>query len=75
MFAIETWWLEKNDFMYGKKNNLTLVGHYTQLVWASTHEVGCGLAECHQKLYDKEGRKVVGKGKIFYNYVCNYCPM
>lgn len=69
-FAIETWWLEKKDFTYGKPNNLTITGHYTQLVWAATHEVGCGIAKCyHHGNYQKT------KAKLFYNYVCNYCPM
>ncbi|XP_060516924.1 cysteine-rich venom protein natrin-2-like isoform X2 [Cylas formicarius] len=64
-FAVETWWLEKDRFAFGKKNNLTVVGHYTQLVWAATHEVGCGLAECSASSVP---------WKKFYNYVCNYCP-
>ncbi|CAG9771976.1 unnamed protein product [Ceutorhynchus assimilis] len=76
LFAIETWWLEKNAFKYGGENNMTLVGHYTQLVWAATHEVGCGLTKCHQKIYDKNGNIVAnGPKRIFYNYVCNYCPI
>lgn len=41
------------------------MGHYTQMVWASTHEIGCGLSKCSLKL----------TGKTFYNYICNYCPM
>ncbi|XP_076271287.1 cysteine-rich secretory protein 2-like isoform X1 [Rhynchophorus ferrugineus] len=73
-FAIETWWLEKNDFKYGKKTNMSVVGHYTQLVWASSHEVGCGLAKCYQKVYDKEQKEIESKKRVFYNYVCNYCP-
>ena len=42
LFAIKTWWLEKDFFHYGKHthNNLTLVGHYTQMVWAATHRYG-----------------------------------
>lgn len=68
-FAIETWWLEKDDFIYGKMNNLTLVGHYTQMVWATTHEVGCGIAKCYH-----HGNYKYSKAKLYYNYVCNYCP-
>ncbi|KAK3921014.1 Cysteine-rich secretory protein 3 [Frankliniella fusca] len=59
-FAVETWNLEKRNFTYGAAtNNLTLVGHYTQLV-------GCGFHKC-----PKGGNR----GKPYYAYVCNYCPM
>lgn len=75
LFAIETWWLEKNAFKYGEKNNLTLVGHYTQLVWAASHELGCGLSECHQETFDKNGTVNPRQKRTFFNYVCNYCPM
>jgi hypothetical protein len=66
-FAIKTWFLERHDFTYGSsQNNLYMVGHYTQLVWATTHKVGCGFQKC-----ERGGLK----GKTYYNYVCNYCPM
>ncbi|XP_063932035.1 cysteine-rich secretory protein 2-like [Zophobas morio] len=66
LFAIKSWFLERDNFTYGgTNNNLHVVGHYTQMVWATTHEVGCGLSYC--RLQDTE--------KTFYNYVCNYCPI
>ena len=34
-------------------------GHYTQLVWASTEDVGCGMAVCPSR------------GQV---WVCNYRP-
>ena len=79
MFAIKTWFLEKHNFTYGSAlNNLFEVGHYTQMVWAATHKVGCGFAKCPLK----PDKRAVGKHsrsskqpKYFYNYVCNYCPM
>ncbi|CAG9854368.1 unnamed protein product [Phyllotreta striolata] len=65
--AIKTWWMEKNLFIYGKPNqDYRTIGHYTQVVWATTHRVGCGFAECFS---DTEFGT-----KVFYNYVCNYCP-
>ncbi|XP_049822156.1 cysteine-rich secretory protein 2-like isoform X2 [Aethina tumida] len=67
LFAIKTWWLEKDLFTFGKRNNLTLVGHYTQMVWAATHEVGCGISKCN-----RYGNVT---GAVYYNYVCNYCPI
>ncbi|KAJ9589226.1 hypothetical protein L9F63_027989 [Diploptera punctata] len=66
-FAIKTWFLERHDFTYGSSyNNLYAVGHYTQMVWATTHKVGCGFHRC------QHGGP---KGKPYYNYVCNYCPI
>lgn len=68
LFAIETWYLEKDHFVYGNRSNdLKIVGHYTQMVWAATHEVGCGLSECY-----RTGNNTWRK---YFNYVCNYCPM
>lgn len=66
-FAVETWNLEKHNFTYGSdSNNLTLVGHYTQMVWAASHQVGCGFHKCPQG---------GSRNKPYYAYVCNYCPM
>ncbi|KAK8758885.1 hypothetical protein V5799_003482 [Amblyomma americanum] len=66
-FAIKIWFLEHHNFSFGDTgNNIpSMVGHYTQMVWYSSHKVGCGLHYC--------GRNVVKKP--FYNYVCNYCPI
>ncbi|CAH1183520.1 unnamed protein product [Phaedon cochleariae] len=70
-FAVNTWWLEKDLFKFGKpNNNLTIIGHYTQMVWASTHEIGCGIAKCLH-----HGNYLYTKAKVYYNYVCNYCPI
>lgn len=67
LFALRTWFLERNNFTYGShRNDLNVVGHYTQMVWAASHKVGCGLAKC------ASGGP---KNKPFFNYVCNYCPM
>lgn len=81
MFATKTWFLEKHNFTYGSAvNNLFEVGHYTQMVWAATHKVGCGFTKCPFKP-DRRFISVNKKShhhkhpKYFYNYVCNYCPM
>ncbi|XP_050670213.1 cysteine-rich venom protein 2-like [Leptidea sinapis] len=63
-FATKTWFLEYKNFTYGAPvRNLKAVGHYTQMVWATSHKVGCGVAHC-----------AGGPWGHFYNYVCHYCP-
>ena len=49
-WAIEKWFLEKNDYDY---DNATCVGakgepcgHYTQIVWATTRSIGCAYHRC-----------------------------
>jgi len=61
--AIQAWHSEVSKFTFGSASNVFHeVGHYTQMVWAKTHKVGCGFAKCK----DAKG--------VFFNYVCNYCP-
>lgn len=63
-FAVKTWFMEKLNFTYEGDNDLEIVGHYTQLVWYSSHKVGCGFHYCANS-----------RPKPYYNYVCNYCPI
>ncbi|GAU93558.1 hypothetical protein RvY_05484-1 [Ramazzottius varieornatus] len=50
---------EARSFRYGHHgNSMQTVGHYTQMVWASTYQVGCAYRNC-------------GYWQI---YVCHYCP-
>ncbi|KAF7996968.1 hypothetical protein HCN44_005245 [Aphidius gifuensis] len=67
-FTIKTWFSEYEVFKYGAhaNNDLSLVGHYTQMVWAPTHRVGCGWAKCN----GTRGPQ----GRPYFSYVCNYCP-
>ncbi|CAI9730330.1 uncharacterized protein LOC115217114 isoform X4 [Octopus vulgaris] len=57
--AVSGWYGEIKDFSYNKKNVFHKVGHYTQMVWASSAAIGCGYAECK------------GVGRL---YACNYGP-
>ncbi|KAM4737447.1 peptidase inhibitor 16 [Anableps anableps] len=47
--ALEKWFLERLDFDY--QNNSCdedkMCGHYTQMVWADTHRVGCAFHLCN----------------------------
>ncbi|XP_075214826.1 cysteine-rich venom protein-like [Lycorma delicatula] len=64
-FVIKMWFMEKKKFSYGSPYNLLhSVGHYTQLVWSTTHKVGCGFTHC-QNPYS---------GRPYFSYICNYCP-
>ncbi|GAB4092735.1 CAP domain-containing protein [Flaviaesturariibacter terrae] len=46
--AAQSWYSEKKDFTYGPvtAGNYTRSGHYTQMLWSSTTEVGMGAARC-----------------------------
>ncbi|XP_073529041.1 cysteine-rich venom protein-like [Phyllobates terribilis] len=61
--AIVTQFDEYRDFEYGKgaKTKTSVVGHYTQIVWATSWEVGCAVARCPGKDFE-------------YYYVCQQCP-
>ena len=71
---IQSWYDEVKDFPRGNvkafsSNGATgVIGHYTQVVWAETQKVGCGV------MYYKDSRP----GSASYPYrktlVCNYYP-
>ncbi|XP_056287748.1 cysteine-rich venom protein-like [Pseudoliparis swirei] len=60
--VVQDWYDEVNNWRYGVgSTNGSAVGHFTQVVWYRSHEVGCAMAYCPNS-YDK------------YFYVCQYCP-
>ncbi|XP_041512174.1 cysteine-rich secretory protein 1-like isoform X2 [Microtus oregoni] len=61
--AIQSWYDESKNFKFGSGPTTpgAAVGHYTQLVWNSSHQLGCGVAECPDN-------------PLKYFYVCHYCP-
>uniref|UniRef100_A0A8C5MTZ5 ShKT domain-containing protein n=1 Tax=Leptobrachium leishanense TaxID=445787 RepID=A0A8C5MTZ5_9ANUR len=61
--VIRSFYSEVVDFRYGvgAVSPSLEIGHYTQLVWATTGKIGCAIAECQDKNFR-------------YNYVCHYCP-
>ncbi|XP_034377781.1 cysteine-rich secretory protein 1-like [Arvicanthis niloticus] len=61
--VIQDWYDEVNDFAFGSgpKERGSKVGHYTQVVWNSTFQVACGVAECPGN-------------SLRFLYVCQYCP-
>ncbi|CAK9304164.1 unnamed protein product [Gordionus sp. m RMFG-2023] len=56
--VINSWKNEIKNFSYGSKNDLSSVGHYTQIVWGETFNIGCSSKYC----------------KKFYLYACQYYP-
>ena len=58
-YGVQLWNEEKKFYTYGKKNKLSEVGHYTQVIWSTTTEVGCGCAR--------------GKSGAYF-FVCKYNP-
>lgn len=51
---VDSWASEKKDFIYGTFPNTTtggVVGHYTQIVWRNTTEVGCALVTANGNDY------------------------
>ncbi len=59
--VVDAWGNEVNDYNYSKNTckQGKMCGHYTQIVWKDTKEVGCGKASC------KVGGEV---------WVCSYDP-
>ena len=56
--VVESWAAESRDYDYAANKCRKVCGHYTQLVWAATKTVGCGVA--------RNARREV--------WVCNYDP-
>ncbi|KGL79382.1 Cysteine-rich secretory protein 2, partial [Tinamus guttatus] len=61
--VIQAWYDEKKDFKYGigKTSLDAVVGHYTQLIWYNSYQIGCAVAYCPNSRYN-------------YFYVCHYSP-
>lgn len=44
--AVDSWYAEKKDYFYatGTWKNGTVVGHFTQVVWDDSKQIGCGIS-------------------------------
>ncbi|NXK71933.1 CRIS2 protein, partial [Amazona guildingii] len=61
--VIQSWYNEEENFEYGigAKTQGAVIGHYTQLIWYNSYQVGCAVAYCPMNPFN-------------YFYVCQYCP-
>ncbi len=64
---MQMWWDEHTDWHYQIINysNINSSGHFTQMIWANTVEIGCGMARCEN---------FSGSSYDAYFSVCNYGP-
>jgi len=60
------WVSEVSDYDYGSSSCSGMCGHYTQVVWAESLQLGCGVADCSTG-------SPFGGGQ-WQNWVCNYDP-
>uniref|UniRef100_A0A914XDE3 SCP domain-containing protein n=1 Tax=Plectus sambesii TaxID=2011161 RepID=A0A914XDE3_9BILA len=50
--AADSWWSEATTYWTMRSNNIlkwandSSAGHFTQMAWATTYKVGCGMASC-----------------------------
>ncbi|KUL87676.1 hypothetical protein ZTR_05889 [Talaromyces verruculosus] len=70
--AIDAWAIESDKYKYSPPTGFSeKTGHFTQLVWKATTDVGCGVADCSAKHNDGSG----GDGKaVGWFLVCEYWP-
>jgi len=66
--AVIDWFGEQPHYNYAKNTCSGVCGHYTQVVWATTSQVGCGLTRCTQN--SPFGQRYPN----WYFVVCNYLP-
>jgi len=80
-YGIQLWYDEKIGYNYdtrqcdtSKVSEAGTCGHYTQVVWASSRQVGCTYAVCNGLTQKGKQMKNAQKGtKVFY-LVCDYLP-
>jgi Cysteine-rich secretory protein family len=68
--ALNWWYSENQNYHYDAPGFSPATGHFTQMIWASTTQIGCGRAVCDwPELVPELG----GSGRFGY-WVCRYYP-
>ncbi|XP_050395316.1 glioma pathogenesis-related protein 1 [Patella vulgata] len=65
--AVDFWHGEMADYNFTTGDCSNVCGHYTQVVWAGSHELGCGIIWCETLT----GANTITQGTII---ICNYGP-
>ena len=58
--AVDAWYKEVEDYNYSKPGFVTGIGHFTQMIWRNSKQLGCGVAKCY-----------LGTVRL---WVCRYAP-
>ncbi len=66
--VVAGWVSEVADYDYASNSCSGVCGHYTQVVWADSLRLGCGVAICDAS------SSPFGSGQSWQNWVCNYDP-
>jgi len=76
-YSVYKWWAEITDYNYVTWNYPPMggvTGHYTQVVWAKTKEVGCGVRQCETVREKVKGKWVTRTGGPWWLTFCQYKP-
>jgi uncharacterized protein YkwD len=58
--AVDAWYKEVDVYNYAKPGFAASTGHFTQMVWRDTKQIGCGVSKCY-----------LGAARF---WVCHYAP-
>ncbi|KAL3461139.1 CAP domain-containing protein [Aspergillus heterothallicus] len=72
--AVQAWGDEREMYDFDKPTGFTKeTGHFTQLVWRGTRQVGCAAVDCGLTYQDEDGKEGEQRAQGWY-LVCEYVP-